>query len=299
MDFVTIVFNNEIEINLLKLQAMSIKYVDENLINNLYIIYNDIGVFDIDDVVKYYPENIRKRVIVLYNIEVHDYFKNKKSSWHNQQLLKLLITNKVKSNYYLVLDAKNHFIRNVNYNDYFDAENKPRLFTHHPGSMIEYYYRCLQYYKVEDPYDFKNTHKLNKLLTTTPFLMCKSDVLEMICYIEDTEKEEFCLFFSKNTCNFTEFYLYTTYLIYKKKIDEYCLTPKNFTSFMGANAPWNSIDNICLPVLQNNHVCFGLHRGLLTFLDETGKHKILMFYANFYDETICAFIKRNIFNLIQ
>ena len=91
MDFVTIVFNNEIEINLLKLQAMSIKYVDENLINNLYIIYNDIGVFDIDDVVKYYPENIRKRVIVLYNIEVHDYFKNKKSSWHNQQLLKLLI----------------------------------------------------------------------------------------------------------------------------------------------------------------------------------------------------------------
>jgi hypothetical protein len=41
LDFITIIYNDEREINLLKLQASSFSFVDTNIINNIIIIFND------------------------------------------------------------------------------------------------------------------------------------------------------------------------------------------------------------------------------------------------------------------
>ena len=142
MDFVTIIYNNKTELNLMKLQAISMKYVDQKIINNIYIIYNDIGAYNIDDILPFYPENLRSKVKVVYNLEIDACFEGSMSNWHNQQILKLLVANIVESKYYLIMDGKNHFIKNILYSDYFNEMGYPRLFAWDPGHMIRYYYSC-------------------------------------------------------------------------------------------------------------------------------------------------------------
>ena len=42
MDFVTIVFDNQKEIDLLKIQLISFTYVDPNIINNIYVLFHQL-----------------------------------------------------------------------------------------------------------------------------------------------------------------------------------------------------------------------------------------------------------------
>ena len=45
LDFVTITFSDACEINLLKIQAHSFKLVNKDIINNIYIIFNEPSKF--------------------------------------------------------------------------------------------------------------------------------------------------------------------------------------------------------------------------------------------------------------
>ena len=299
MDFVTIIYNNKTELNLMKLQAISMKYVDQKIINNIYIIYNDIGAYNIDDILPFYPENLRSKVKVVYNLEIDACFEGSMSNWHNQQILKLLVANIVESKYYLIMDGKNHFIKNILYSDYFNEMGYPRLFAWNPGNMIRFYYSCLNYFQVEDPFDFKNTKNCDILLTTTPFLMCKEDVLEMIEYIVKRENDTFYNYFIKNTDLHTEFYLYITYLIFKNKIKYCALTSTNFSAIMGHGlGKWNSYEDNALPIINIPRVkILGLHRGAIAKMDCTFKQNMLTFYHLYYDHETCEFIKNNILEL--
>ena len=298
MDFVTVVYNDRVELNLLKLQAISFKYVDINIINNIYILYNDVGKYDFTEIITFYPSPIQTKVKIIYNTEIDDCFHNSTSSWSNQRIIKLLVAKMVSSPYYLVLDSKNHFIRNITIDDYFDG-TKPILFHHNPGNMIRYYYNCLQYFDTKDPFNYVSKGNHN-LLTTTPFLMCKQDVLELIEYVVKREKEKFYLFFEKNNNNYCEFYLYSTYLIFKNKLKDCSLKPINFITVFGINSPgWDSDskNNRCLTALHNpNLKCFGLHRKAIPLMDDEYKKNILLFYHHFFDDVTCDFIKKEILN---
>ena len=303
MDFVTIIYNNKTELNLMKLQAISMKYVDINLINNIYIIYNDIGDYNIDDILPFYPENLRNKVTVVYNRDVHNCFKNNilEFPWHKQQILKLLVANIVKSKYYLILDGKNHFIKNIIYSDYFNENGFPKLFVWDPGPMIKYYHSCLDYFQIKDPYDFKNTKEPNIFLTTTPFLMCKDDVLEMIKYIVKKENDTFFNFFMKRFDLHTEFYLYITYLIFKNKIQFCNITNVNYSSIMNGDlGKWNSYEDNALPIINIPHIkIFGLHRTAISKGDHIFKQNMLTFYHLYYDDKTCEFIKNNILEIVN
>ena len=50
-----------------------------------------------------------------------------KQGWIRQQVLKMTIANQIKSDYYLILDAKNFFIRPTNINDWPISEGSPRV----------------------------------------------------------------------------------------------------------------------------------------------------------------------------
>lgn len=299
MDFVTIFFNDKTEIDLLRLQAMSMKFVNKTIINNIYVIYNSSGSFDINEIIDYYPKELKSKVKLIFNNEIDSCFSNNKSSWYNQQILKILISKIVESDYYLIMDGKNHFIRDVNFSDYFDETGKPFIFISYPGNMINYYYNCLEYYESNCPFDYKNKETQLKLVTTTPFLLKKKDVLEMINYVEEKENLGFYDFFCKNQKKVTEFYLYSTYLICKNKLEDYSIKQANFRSIMGdIYAAWNSYENIGINTLNNDFIkIFGLHRCALINMNEDYKLKLIRFYPNFYDEIMCDFIKKNLLNL--
>jgi hypothetical protein len=185
VDFVTIFYDDQIEVNLLRLQAMSFKFVDHRIVNNCYILFNDIGTYS-GDIIGFYPLDLRRRVKILCRNDVDKNFKSMdKSSWYSQQVLKLLISKIITSAHYVVLDGKNHFIRDTGLSDLFDINGKPYLFYGNPGNMIQYYHNCTNYYQIEVN---SNSKKINEqFLTTTPYIFITDAVLEMISYIEHKE----------------------------------------------------------------------------------------------------------------
>ena len=93
MDFLTLVYNNNSEIQLLKLQALSFKFVQESLVNNIIIFYNDNGRLNVEkSLIKSYPLKFRNKVKIIYRDDLNiDY---NKSDWKIQQFFKLFRPNK-------------------------------------------------------------------------------------------------------------------------------------------------------------------------------------------------------------
>ena len=65
IDFVTLVFNHSIEIELLKLQAISFQYCESELVGKIFIFYNDTGNNNIEFLKDYYPKNLFSKVNIM------------------------------------------------------------------------------------------------------------------------------------------------------------------------------------------------------------------------------------------
>ena len=117
IDFITIVFHNKIEYELLKLQALSFAYVDVTLIHRILIVFNDVtqykGFFNdfFKEIMPYYPDSHKSMIQIMHLNELN--LKIKCSDWFTQQAIKIIISKKIKTKYYITLDAKNHFIENI------------------------------------------------------------------------------------------------------------------------------------------------------------------------------------------
>lgn len=300
IDFVTLVYNHPIEIELLKLQAISFQYCESEFINKIFIFYNDSGNNNIEFLKDYYPKNLLSKVNIIYRDNIFD--KDSRSSWKNQQYFKLYISNYIESKYYVILDGKNHFIRRINLND-FIKNDKPKLYMNNPGEMIKYYRNCLEYFKIKNPFEYKYNDDNSKaignniLLTTTPYIFITQQVKNMINYIESKEKKSFYDFFMKNT-SVTEFYLYSTYLIFSNNIDKHeILQRDNFvvTIFHNPNVNWNKYDRKQHAITDPKVKVFGLHRLAVGNMDDTYKSNLLTLYSNFFDKKTCDMIKSFIY----
>lgn len=300
IDFLTLSFDDNVEIGLLKLQAVSFKYVDETMmdkIGKIFVFYNDSGLDKIEFIKQYYPEALRSKVSIIYRDAIMN--QCTKSSWRNQQYFKLYISKYIESECYIVLDGKNHFIRDVNLND-FMCNGKPKLYLENPGNMIKYYKDCLTYFKIDDPFNYymcddglTNKNCDDILLTTTPFVFITKQVLNLINYIQDNENIAFYDFFMNNKF-ITEFYLYSTYLIFSNNIDKHEMVKSNSfvtTIFNNPNIEWNSFDKKKEAITNVNVKVFGLHRVTIKNMDDVYKQNLLNLYTHFFDDNTCSMIK--------
>jgi len=293
MDFVTTFFNDKIEINLLKLQAVSFTYVDAELVNKVWLICNDMNRCNFKEIIDCYPESMREKVT---GINVLNKIKNFNTCSNDQQIHKFQAANLVKTDYYIVLETKNHFLKPIFRSDYFDEKGKPRLFVCNPGNLIKNYYSCLEYYNIKCPFNYDEGSG-GKLITTTPYLLCKSDVLEMIAYITKKEGEPFYNYFLRANSDLTDFYLYSTYLILANKLQKYKLTPRNFRSVVsGPITSWNSCEYNCSILTQYPQIkIFGLDRSVIQKITKedayNDKERLAEFYSKFYSANVCDFIK--------
>ena len=144
LDFLTLVFGSKTEIGLLKLQAIGFKRVEPTFIDQIgtiFIFYNDDGIENLEFIKTFYPDTLRSKVSIIYRDNVTR--QHERTNWRNQQYFKLFISKFIQSEYYIVLDAKNHFIRDVNINDFF-SDGKPKLYQRNPGKMISFYKNCVK-----------------------------------------------------------------------------------------------------------------------------------------------------------
>jgi hypothetical protein len=291
MDFVTIVFNDKIELQLFQIQAASFKLVDNNIINHIYIVFNDdIGVFHefreqfYKKIIKYYPEYLVNKIKLL---SLHDIgLKFNQTSWFTQQIVKVHIAKFIETFYYIILDGKNHFKEKIIYDDFF-YNNKPILnFNIHGEPMLKFYNNCLNYFNVECPYK-NNSNKFLKIQTITPFIFIKEISIQLINYIENRENMSFTKFINDNK-KYTEFFLYYSFLIFMKKSELYYYSNKQYVITIGCVDPkihpFNGWENK-KPCLENKeYKVISLHRGSIKFLDKEYKDNLFNFYCNNYKD---------------
>ena len=288
IDFCTIIFNNPIELNLLKVQAYSFKFIDPNIINKIFIIYNDVVKRNMQDIIDYYPYTIREKVNIIYysDMELDISFLN--HGWQLQQLLKLHASNWIETEFYCVLDAKNHFLKVVTLDDMFCEETKYNVFTS-PGACVNNFYmeNCLSYYGL-DPLFYKDREILVSM--STPFIFETACVKNMISYIETKEGTKFEPFFMKNT-NITEFYLYSAYLAFAKKDNIRFKEIIHTTIHSNPNESW-SVYFIENEIYLHDWVkVFGLHRNAPALMSNDYKQSVLKLYNCFYDISMVHFIR--------
>lgn len=318
MVFCTIVFNNPVEINLLKLQAISFVNVNKNIIDKIYVFYNDNEntlsafqeIFE-KEIIGLYPDYLKHliHIITLTDIDATDLIP---STWFSQQIVKIIISKIISTNYYVVLDSKNHFINYVN-KDYFFQYNKPIMYYNKIGDKMKSFYdNCVTYFQefplnnpcLKDQSDSlrDNEKKYNNNLliqTITPFLFITEQCLNLIKSIE--LKENICFKeFIKKERKYTEFYLYYAYLCYHDLDKLYFYNSHMIPVLTIGNKgtdKHNHIKHKLRKLKKFNIKVISLHRNSIPTFDENYKINLFDIYSRYFEDTNTLLLIKNMLNI--
>jgi hypothetical protein len=196
--------------------------------------------------------------------------------WFTQQILKLTVSKIVKTKYYLILDAKNHFIFPFT-RQHIEADGKPKMFVHgyqkHP--LRRYLDPILRYFKLAD----HNVHRM--LPTTPPFYAHTGLVREMIQAMVAREKRGFEELFCRSGIRFTEFFMISSYILTtgRRFEDYYDLSDGGYSIIW----KYCAADDAAVEREINNSEkrkapFFSVHRGSFPLLSEKSRKNIAAFW---------------------
>jgi len=264
LDLVTVCFSGELR--LLRLQARSVRmFACEHLVQSIYIVVND---WDTEE----FSRQFEELVVPEYGrfadrVKLIDYRSFWRSSrypdnrgWRTQQILKLMIAELTTEDHYLVLDAKNHFVRPVTAADFFapDGRMRSNMYRIHPP-YIPHFKNACRYFGLAEAPDLTCG-----LPTTTPFMMLRDVCLSLVREVEHREQKPFPQFFMER--QLVEFYLYYAFLLARYgDLDEwYERRPGTVATIYSAMSddPVRSRD--ALKKLEHAETyCMGVHRNVL------------------------------------
>lgn len=206
LTFVTIVF--EAEYDLLDLQAHSMAiFIDPREVDEIIVVDNSHRLMSSSRRsslrLRYGPHASSVRFVD--GRQVADVPPSR--GWRNQQVLKIAASREVAGDHYLVLDAKNHFVRQSGLDTFAGKSGRPRAnfhpFQSHPlRNSLE---AVLDYFELDlQPRIARFTS------TATPFILVSEVCRSLIRDIEGRSNGTFAGFFLNR--NFTEFFLYSAWL---------------------------------------------------------------------------------------
>ena len=209
MAFVTVVFNEEI--NLLKLQARSIaRFMKFDDTLRIYIIVNEPGIEETmarlrAEVLSEYGK-FQSLVSIISIKELCD-FKSGSPGWRTQQLGKLKSAKIVAEDVMVILDSKNHFIREADLTDFYSVSTGCKSFLE--GNEKNF---AMQAAKIYSYFGLSMEDLLGIRLTTiTPFVVPRFIILDMLQFVESREMTSFSEFFMNKGEFLTEFLAISAY----------------------------------------------------------------------------------------
>lgn len=186
--------------------------------------------------------------------------------WRGQQLLKLVVANHLAARYYLLLDAKNHFVHRTLVRDFF-TETAIKTFRR-PAPKIQRRLLGSSFsaFGAEDrAADFAES----AMPTTTPYLMVAGLVRGLMSELESRYAgRAFEDLFEEELSGTTEFFLYCAYLVTTGQESLY-----EHSAQMGATlfTKWPRENNDVMQLINsarsNKVAMFGLHRRRLPQLN--------------------------------
>lgn len=210
IDFLTVTYG--VEVPLLRLQARSMRlFLDRGIVGSIVVVINE------DDAAAT-RERIMRDVMPEYGdlstfvkvVAVGDIFsdRSKASGWKRQQTIKIMASTLPGEDHYVALDSKNHFIKPVSLSRFIAADG--RMISTSRRSHGDRHYRLL---KVCDYFGLGDVSPDRLMPITTPFVLPRKDVAEMVRYIEAREGTGFPAFFHGAGPDVTEFFLFHAYLM--------------------------------------------------------------------------------------
>lgn len=298
ISFVIICYDSIIEIHLLCLCIYSFHKVDLDFIEEIIIFYNEPGV-SCEVCQKIYQEvsahcsaELLSKVVIRTWNDVLSSSLQPPSNWYSQQAAKLYASHLVRSSVYVVMDAKNHFIRNVNAEYFFASSGRPYLdLFNHGISMLPFYDSCSEYFsRIISAPSIVFTDSLRPT-AATPFTFLTSEVRRMIELIYDDQGADLYAFMQGEP-GYTEFFLYACYLNCSGRLlDVHEISSPGIlrmTAFDSADpeyCQYNSVQSRIADALLNYSVkSFGLHRRLVGYLNDNDKKLLKDFYFIFYSD---------------
>ncbi|SDD30793.1 DUF6492 family protein [Kordiimonas lacus] len=267
LDIVTVV--HSADLRLLALQARSLaRYADPAMVGTIHIIVNDqcfraVRRRFLREVLPEYG-GLSAKVRLWHSGDLWPEV-SRKSGWGSQQALKLMAANVVETEDFLILDAKNHFIRPTTVADFIaeDGRLRTQMYRIH-SKFTGHFKRACAYFGYGSEPDLTTG-----LPTSTPFLMKRSIVRAMMAEIEAREAVSFQSFFMKDRL-FTEFYLYYGYILARyrghQQFYEKRYTP-TATLFGGHAKDARQGAEILAQLDRPDVYCMGVHRAVLKQAD--------------------------------
>lgn len=279
LSFVTVVYGPEL--NFLRLQAISFaKMVPADLVDRIVVIVND----DIELLPSVKPEMESlygphaEKLIVLHRNEPAAELKHWHHGWRSQQALKMLASKFVSSEYYVTLDAKNHFVRPICHDDFMAPDGKIRTWTaSYQHNFRSECFASLSYFGVD-------AESYLDILppSTTPVTLRRDSVLQMITAVEQREGYPFELvFFHVN--DITEYLLYYGFQLASgvTLTDVYDFGHKlAAVLFPDKVVDGNRFGSVMWQARQSGCFIFALHLRSIPLLDDEQKARIVQFWRD-------------------
>ncbi|QIM61883.1 hypothetical protein A1D29_00310 [Pasteurellaceae bacterium Orientalotternb1] len=265
----------ELDFRMLILQAISIYRNFNHLDIHEYIIINNGNNTENKILEKYFKrifsDTFFEKIKVIHSKDIlsNDEYSNC-SGQRSQQILKLRASKFVNTTNYIILDAKNFFIRKSNIRLFVGNEKYLTTFS---TNISEYWTPYINNSFLELNVETNNfdIYKDRKMPTITPYVMDTKSVRSLVSILETSYNGNIAKIFEKYHGKVTEFFLYFAYLKKTNQVDRLYENSKSICTTFFAQSPseYSLIDKNMKDIAGNENIhLIGLHKSRLPQLSQ-------------------------------
>ena len=233
------------DFTLLERCLTSIKdYCNLDQIHSIKVVLNDLPTYikPLSALLEKFP-GMKLELVTSHTLEpvITEYF-----NWNTQQLFKILVSNIIETEWYLIHDCKDYYVDKVDFfEDCFTKDNRAYMkldhtqyydYNKHGGGLLPFNLAHEIACKVwgHDPHDTTKWH----LPTTTPFFVKTQMMKDMVEELRSTVRGFLPYLFNLaiNEQRFcTEFLLFSAYCFKRNQLADYCDLSANRTYYQKIN----------------------------------------------------------------
>jgi hypothetical protein len=264
------------------------------------------------DIIKYYPEPLRNKVKILYFDDMNMpewHVTGKGNGWRLHAYMKLYLANLTEADYYCMLDAKNHFIRNVKKSDFFTDDGKYYIFTTPTQCAWArgLYENSFNYFHLNpnlpEGRGLLDNYSDSLVSIGTPFIY-ESAVNKSLADYEGHKNmpllyenaSPFECFYFAGELKHVECSIYLAFIFYLNKNNFKFKDIIHTTIHKDPNEEWAKSFIEKKVYLEDRWKVLGIHRLAPDKMSLEYKKSALNMYKTFYDEKIIKFISSEILN---
>lgn len=275
LSFVTAVFESELHLHTLQARSFAVHLAAADVDEIVVLDNTRRGLRESERralITRFGPHSPRVRVIAREALGQV----GAASGWRSQQILKLAVAAEISSPHYVVLDAKNHFVRAPGPEEFVASDGRSRVpaysFENHP--LRPSLTRVLEYFSL-DP----SRYVTRFTATTTPFVLETEQVRDLVDDVQLRSGHDFAREFLAH--DLTEFFLYSAWLIsvgrFHAVIEE--IEQSAVTVWPGKTAAGEVVQSVA-SARADQPAIFSVHRDAFPRLDAEGSRAVSKFWVD-------------------